>query len=290
MNAQSRRPLLVALAGAAALSLGGLLWLSRGLLQRLADQPRDRPSLIDLLAEGQRPNPAQPRRRVSAPPSQATWVSPLKQACPIRDPEDEIRLTGLLASLPERRQRVVIDPSNFGERLRQDIGGNRIDPRPRLVVLHETVYGMESAINTFRTHHPNDANQVSYHTLIGGDGQVVDTVPAEKRAFGAGFSAFQGQWAMTSPKVSGSVNNFALHISLETPLDGENDSPSHSGYSPAQYDALAVVLADWMQRFSIRPEAITTHRHVDLGLERSDPRSFNWTALRTRLAALGVIC
>jgi hypothetical protein len=45
-----------------------------------------------------------------------------------------------------------------------------------------------------------------------------------------------------------------------------------------------------MQRFSIRPEAITTHRHVDLGLERSDPRSFNWTALRTRLAALGVIC
>jgi N-acetyl-anhydromuramyl-L-alanine amidase AmpD len=50
------------------------------------------------------------------------------------------------------------------------------------------------------------------------------------------------------------------------------------------------VLADWMRRFDIPADHITTHRHVDLGLERADPRSFDWKALQVRLAALGVLC
>jgi len=29
---------------------------------------------------------------------------------------------------------------------------------------------------------------------------------------------------------------------------------------------------------------------VDLGLERADPRSFDWAALQRRLAALGALC
>ena len=79
-------------------------------------------------------------------------------------------------------------------------------------------------------------------------------------------------------------------MSLETPLDGENEALSHSGYTSSQYDALAVLLADWMQRFPIPFNQITTHAHVDLGGERSDPRSFDWQALQRRLAALGMLC
>ena len=90
--------------------------------------------------------------------------------------------------------------------------------------------------------------------------------------------------------MGGSVNNFALHLSLETPLDGEDQESGHSGYKAAQYDALAVVLADWMRRYPIPAQAITTHRHVDLGGERADPRSFNWEELSKRLVALGMIC
>jgi N-acetyl-anhydromuramyl-L-alanine amidase AmpD len=90
--------------------------------------------------------------------------------------------------------------------------------------------------------------------------------------------------------MSGSVNNFALHVSLETPLDGEDDAPAHSGYTTLQYEALAVVLADWMKQYRIPFEHITTHRHVDLGAARADPRSFNWQALQLRLAALGALC
>jgi N-acetyl-anhydromuramyl-L-alanine amidase AmpD len=183
-----------------------------------------------------------------------------------------------------------VDPSNFGERFRRDAFGQAVDPTPRLVVLHETVYGLNSAIHTFRTPHPNDEDQVSYHALIGEDGQVVQLLDPSKRAFGAGNSAFNGQWVVTNPKVGGSVNNFALHVSLETPLDGENDNPSHSGYSSAQYDALATLLAAWMGRYPITLETITTHRAVDLGGERSDPRSFSWQALQERLQNLGLLC
>jgi N-acetyl-anhydromuramyl-L-alanine amidase AmpD len=187
-------------------------------------------------------------------------------------------------------QRISIHPSNYSERHKQDAFGNRIDPKPRVVVLHETVYGLGSAINTFVTPHLQDDDQVSYHMLIGEDGRIIQALDPSKRAFGAGNSAFDGEWVITNPKAGGSINNFALHLSLETPIDGEDNDLSHSGYSQAQYDALAVVLAQWMMNYNISAENITTHRHVDLGGERGDPRSFNWNELKERLIALGVLC
>lgn len=290
MNAETRRPLLLAIAAASVLTVGGLAWLARGLLIP-ADQARET-SLLELLDDTRRQGAAveEKRPRAPAPPAHEAWVSPLRQACPIREPALQQRLAILMDDLDQRRRRIRIDPSNYGQRFRSDVFGNRLDPTPRVVVLHETVYGLASAVNTFQTAHPNDDDQVSYHTLIGLDGTILDTVDPSRRAFGAGFSAFQGRWAMTSRRVSGSINNFALHLSLESPLDGENEAPVHSGYTQAQYDALAVVLADWMRRYPISAEAITTHRHVDVGRERADPRSFDWSQLRRRLAALGVIC
>lgn len=232
----------------------------------------------------------QPQRlRAPEPPAQAAWISPLTRQCSA-DPALRQRLQELQRRLPARVERLRIDPSNYGERQRRDAYGNRLSTTPSLIVLHETVYGLGSAINTFTTHHPNDADQVSYHLLLGEHGRVVETLDPSKRAFGAGFSAFQGRWVITNPAMAGSINNFALHLSLETPLDGEDNDPSHSGYSAVQYDNLSVVLADWMHRYRIPFTAITTHRHVDLGLERADPRSFDWSALQRRLAALGALC
>jgi N-acetylmuramoyl-L-alanine amidase len=245
-------------------------------------------ALQEMLRPPMAPEPGS--RRSPAPPPQAAWVSPLRAQCSSGDSRLRTRLLALQAALPKRIRRLTIDPSNYGQRHRRDVFGNRLDPTPAMVVLHETVYGLNSAINTFTTHHPNDDDQVSYHVLIGEKGQIVQAVDPSKRAFGAGNSAFLGRWVITNPQMMGSVNNFALHLSLETPLDGENSAPSHSGYSSAQYDALAVVLADWMRRFDIPAQHITTHRHVDLGQERADPRSFNWQALQERLALLGVLC
>ncbi|MCP9809601.1 N-acetylmuramoyl-L-alanine amidase [Cyanobium sp. HWJ4-Hawea] len=274
---KSPTPLLF-LASFGLLALGTIFWWARdtGSSFSLA------PSLANL--------PAAMRQAAPVAPAQADWISPLRRSCDVLDQKQRQHLQMLLADLRQSPGRVRVDPSNYGERFRQDAFGNPVDPTPQLVVLHETVYGIASAINTFVTKHPRDHDQVSYHALIGGDGAVIKLLDPSKRAFGAGNSAFNGQWVVTNPNVGGSINNFGLHVSLETPLDGEDNDSEHSGYSAAQYDALAVVLAEWMARFQIRPEKITTHKYVDLGGERSDPRSFNWQALQERLQNLGLLC
>lgn len=168
----------------------------------------------------------------------------------------------------------LADPSNYGDRVNKDASGNPVD-NDYIVVLHETVGSADSALNTFQVHHPNDNDQVSYHTLITLDGTVIYVVPPEKRAFGAGNSAFKsysGEEAVfTNPDFPSSVNNFAYHISLETPPTGRNNaSPTHSGYTEEQYQSLAWLLA----RTNIPDDRITTHRLVDRSQSRSDPRSF----------------
>ncbi|CAK6688086.1 peptidoglycan recognition family protein [Synechococcus sp. CBW1107] len=279
------------LGGALILGLGCLGWLGRDLTA--SSEAASRPSLLQLLEQVTQPQPSRdspPRRPSPLPPPRPAWVSPLARQCVDLDPRLRQRLEGELAALPERRRRLPIDPSNYGVRFERDAFGHPTDPTPQVVVLHETVYGIGSALRTFQTPHPRDDDQVSYHTLIGLDGQVIDVLDPGQRAFGAGNSAFNGRWVVTNPRVGGSINNFALHISLETPLDGEDNDTAHSGYSSKQYDALALVLTDWMRRFPIPASHITTHRQVDLGGERADPRSFNWGALQSRLGALGQLC
>ena len=219
-----------------------------------------------------------------------SWTSPLTRQCDGYDLRVRQRLNDLYSRSTSWRSSISIHPTNFGERVGQDSFGRKLDPTPRVVVLHETVYGVSSVIHTVLTPHYRDEDQVSYHTLIGEHGQVIDLVDPLKRAFGSGNSSFLGEWAVTNSGLKGSVNNFALHVSLETPLDGEDMDSQHSGYTPLQYDLLSLVLSEWMDRFHIPAAAITTHRHVDIGGERSDPRSFEWSALQIRMAALGYLC
>ncbi len=164
--------------------------------------------------------------------------------------------------------------TNFGRRFVQDLYGRPAN-NEAIVVLHETVGSAQSTIDLFQTPHPNDNDQVSYHTLITTDGTIVYLVPPDRRAFGAGNSIFvsdTGQEAIqTNPDFPPSVNNFAYHISLVTPPDGRNNATRHSGYTRAQYQSLA-----WLVAKTDVPESrITTHRAVDRSRQRIDPRSFD---------------
>ena len=224
------------------------------------------------------------------PPRALSWSSPLSKQCSDIDQSLKESLDSRQERLSTERNNVVIDSSNYGKRYRWDLYGRRVDPTPSVVILHETTDSYQSALYTFKDYHRKDEDQVSYHTLITLDGRIIDVVDPLNRAYGAGNSAFLGEWVVTNPRFKGSVNNFALHVSLETPWDGRNGYLNHSGYSDKQYDSLALVLADWMDRFNIPPENITTHQHVDLAGERSDPRSFDWSNLQRRLAAIGYLC
>ena len=197
----------------------------------------------------------------------ASEPTPLAQSAPNYHPREEIALA---------------NPSNYGDRYLTDAFGRPVQNN-FIAVLHETVGSARSAINLFQTYHPRDADQVSYHTLITRDGTIIYIVPPEKRAYGAGNSVFEGlngpEAVTTNPDLPPSVNNFAYHISLETPSDGRGSRRSHSGYTQAQYESLAWLLA----RTIIPTSRITTHRRVDRSGSRLDPRSFDFQLLSALL-------
>jgi hypothetical protein len=166
-------------------------------------------------------------------------------------------------------------PTNFGERFKQDTTGKPIK-NPYIIVLHETVGSADSAVNFFKSPHPEASpTSASYHAIIRQNGEIIYTVPFRYRAFGAGNSEFRGangvETVQTNKQFPPSVNNFALHFSLETPSDGRHNGNTHSGYSLAQYRSLA-----WLTAFTKVPESrITTHQAVDRSGSRKDPRSFD---------------
>jgi N-acetylmuramoyl-L-alanine amidase len=185
---------------------------------------------------------------------------------------DRFRATNATVADPNQPKEVIAlaHPTNFGWRYQQDAAGNAANQAP-IVVLHETVSSAQSTINYFQTPHPNDDDQVSYHSLIDLDGKVAYMVPPDRRAFGAGNSQFNGIAVKTNAKLAASVNNFAYHISLVTPTDGRNNGSSHSGYTAAQYNSLAWLLS----KTGIPESHITAHKLVDRSGQRQDPRSFD---------------
>ncbi len=158
-----------------------------------------------------------------------SWTSPLARQCNGINQDLRARLDNLKRTSGSWRTTVPIHPTNYGARISKDSKGAPLDPSPRVVVMHETVYSLTSAINTFQTPHPMDEDQASYHTLIGLDGQFVDTVDPFKRAFAASNSALLGEWAVSNPRPLGSFNDFALHVSLETSESGASDASQHTG-------------------------------------------------------------
>ena len=182
------------------------------------------------------------------------------------------------ASYTPRESIALANPTNYGDRFVYDLYGKPAYYSP-IVVIHETASSARSALNTFRTPHAVESKQVSYHTLIKLDGEIVYIVPPDKRAFGAGNSVFEGdngkETVKTNPDYPPSVNNFAYHVSLETPTDGYNNRGTyprtHSGYTSAQYQSLAWIVA----KTGVPSSRITTHRAVDRSGQRVDPKSFN---------------
>lgn len=170
------------------------------------------------------------------------------------------------------------DATNFGERQRRDAFGREVPHQPQLIVLHETVISAADTARRFATPHPRDDDQASYHLLLDRAGQRLRIVPDAGRAFGAGMAAFGDFTVRIQPQSVGSLNNVALHLSLESPPDGRGDGDAHSGYTPEQYRVAAGQVLLWQAAFGIPMTRITTHQVVDHSHSRRDPRSFRWQA------------
>ena len=184
------------------------------------------------------------------------------------------------AKLAVRERPTPADPTNYGERRPTDAEGGPVPNEPSVIVLHETVMSLGDTLRFFQTPHPRDADQASYHLLLDRRGMAYRLVPDAKRAFGSGWSAWGDasirHRPLTSFLAGGSINNVALHLSLESPDDGRGDDDAHSGYSRAQYERLAEHVLIWQLRWGIPMRRITTHEAVDRSHSRRDPRSFRW--------------
>lgn len=116
------------------------------------------------------------------------------------------------------------------------------------------------------------ALRVSAHLLIRRDGECVQFVPFDRRAWHAGKSRwFDGE------RLREDLNDFTIGIELE----GTDELP----YRDAQYRQLAAVLAVLMRHYpAIDPARITGHAHI-APLRKSDPGpAFDWAYLRRWLA------
>ena len=120
-------------------------------------------------------------------------------------------------------------------------------------------------------HHPYFATiahlQVSSHLLIRRDGELVQFVPFDQRAWHAGASTYRGRER---------CNDFSIGIELE----GSDDEP----FEPVQYRALSRAVAALCCAYpSLSRERITGHSDIAPGRKTDPGPYFDWHRLNALL-------
>jgi AmpD protein len=110
------------------------------------------------------------------------------------------------------------------------------------------------------------ALRVSAHFLVRRDGELVQFVPLERRAWHAGASSWRGR---------DRCNDFSVGIELE----GSDDAP----FEDAQYAALAALIADLGKRLPLRD--IAAHSEIAPGRKTDPGAGFDWHRLLLDLAS-----
>ena len=102
---------------------------------------------------------------------------------------------------------------------------------------------------------------VSAHCLVRRDGELIQFVSCDDRAWHAGASSWDGR---------DDCNDFSIGIELEG-LEGEP-------FEEAQYTVLAALLVSLSQRYPVR--AVAGHEHVAPGRKADPGDGFDWAHLR----------
>jgi AmpD protein len=109
--------------------------------------------------------------------------------------------------------------------------------------------------------------EVSAHLLVRRDGELVQFVPFDRRAWHAGQSCFRGRTT---------CNDFSIGIELE----GEDEVP----YDDRQYDVLARVIRALMRAYpDISTRHIAAHSDIVPGRKTDPGPAFDWLRLYDEL-------
>ncbi|GGC86703.1 1,6-anhydro-N-acetylmuramyl-L-alanine amidase AmpD [Vreelandella lutescens] len=117
--------------------------------------------------------------------------------------------------------------------------------------------------------------RVSAHFLIRRDGQCLQFVDTDQRAWHAGRSYW---WDSTRSSWRSALNDFSVGIELE----GDDQTP----FTKAQYTALVEATCWLMARYpALTEKRITSHAHV-APLRKTDPGpAFDWAYFRQQLSS-----
>ncbi len=144
---------------------------------------------------------------------------------------------------------ISLPPGKFGGPYIEDLFCNRLDPAVH--PFFETIAGLE----------------VSAHLLIRRDGELVQFVSFDQRAWHAGVSCFEGRER---------CNDFSIGIELE----GCDDQ----AYEAIQYQRLAEVSAVLMQYYpAITPQRMVGHCDIAAGRKTDPGAAFDWRYFRQLL-------
>ncbi|NOZ10889.1 MAG: 1,6-anhydro-N-acetylmuramyl-L-alanine amidase AmpD [Gammaproteobacteria bacterium] len=109
--------------------------------------------------------------------------------------------------------------------------------------------------------------RVSAHFLIRRDGELLQFVPVQRRAWHAGESSFQGR---------NRVNDFSIGVELE--------GSDNTTFTDTQYDTLIVLTRALMTRFpTLAPNRITGHSDIAPGRKTDPGPYFQWDRFRAGL-------
>jgi AmpD protein len=190
-----------------------------------------------------------------------------------------------MASSPSGADTCFIDGDGWCNAARRELSPNS-DERPEgcvaeLLVVHNIslppgAFGGPYIADLFCNRLDHDAHpyfdqlrplRVSAHFLVRRDGEIVQFVSADRRAWHAGVSAFDGRER---------CNDFSIGIELE----GTDFEP----FAEAQYAALARLTAALRERYPLAD--VAGHEHIAPGRKTDPGPFFDWGRYRGELAQI----
>lgn len=145
---------------------------------------------------------------------------------------------------------ISLPPGKFGNDYIDQLFSNQLDP-------NEHPYFKEI-----------EGLKVSSHLLVRRDGEVVQYVPLQKRAWHAGVSSYKDR---------ADCNDFSIGIELE----GEDETP----YTDIQYQVLSELIKSLIKSYpNLSEDTIAGHSDIAPGRKTDPGAAFDWQRLNTLLS------
>lgn len=110
--------------------------------------------------------------------------------------------------------------------------------------------------------------KVSSHLLIRRDGELVQYVPLQKRAWHAGVSSYEGR---------ANCNDFSIGIEME----GADNTP----YTDTQYQILSILIKSLIKKYpALNEKTIAGHCDIASGRKTDPGEVFDWERLNTLIS------